>query len=228
MRSCSFSEAGLVWTAVRAGLAGAAADGTATWKRLNSPQPASKSGPPSSMGNTHGPRPSPVIRRPAFVATAATLPPPAVLPSAEQFDLPHLEHLNSGTVSRLDEAPNTNTLVFQRLGLNTRRPKTGKRSPWNSHSEVPCPASSEIQICGSPRLPDGQYLALDQRKSPDRSQNSARTFRVFYGRRVGPDASFCIARLGLGCQQRGGAILVGRAGRHQRLSLPEQFGLHQR
>jgi hypothetical protein len=70
-------------------------------------------------------------------------------------------------------------------------PAASKRehAPWNSHSKVPCPVPSEIQISRCPGLPNRQNLALDHRKTPDPGQNIARTFGVFYGRRVGPDAS---------------------------------------
>src|SRR5579872_2490206 len=194
-----------------------------------SPQPASKSTAPSAMGRAQRRPPNSAFPHAALSTTPATLSCPACsagLFIAYLLNLSHLEHLNSGSGSCLDEAANTNTLAFQRLRYEACRLENSKRPPWNSHGKVSCPVLSEIQICDSPCLPDGQNLALDQRKSPDPGQNSAGTLGVFYGRGLCPDASFCIARRGFSSQQRCGAFFVRHIRRNQGLALREKFGLH--
>ena len=109
---------------------------------------------------------------------------------AQQFDLPHPERLNSRPAARLDPAADANPSIFEGLKHNSGRLERGYHALWNSHSKVPCPVPAEIQISRCPGLPNGQNLALDHRKPPDPGQNIARTFRVFYGGRIGPDSPF--------------------------------------
>src|SRR6185437_15036709 len=86
---------------------------------------------------------------------------------AQQFDLPHPERLYPRPAMRLDPATDTNSTTFKRLqhdpgGFECRQPML-----WNSHSKVPCPVPSEIQVSRCPCLPNGQNLALDHSKPPN-------------------------------------------------------------
>ena len=47
----------------------------------------------------------------------------------QHFDLPHPEHFNSRPATRLDQAPDTNPLVFERLRHNARRLESRQRAP---------------------------------------------------------------------------------------------------
>src|ERR1700739_1731675 len=166
MRSCSFSEAGL-WTTVRLGLAmGAGVGAAVVWKRENSPQPAraSEAHNTAAPGKARDRRLTLASRRPTPSTTTAILTYLADLVAAHKFDLSHLKRFNSRTAMCLNEAPDTNTFVFERLRRNAGGLKNGARPPWNSHSKVPCPVPAEVQVSGSPRLPDRKNLAFDQRK----------------------------------------------------------------
>ena len=109
---------------------------------------------------------------------------------AQQFDLPHPEHFNSWSAPRLDPAADTNPSMFEGLKHDSGALEHRDHALWNSHSKVLCPVPAEIQVSRCPGLPNRQHLALDKRKTPDPGQNIARTFGVFYDRRIGPDASF--------------------------------------
>src|SRR6202042_2768963 len=146
----------------------------------------------------------------------------------QQLNLFRPNHLNPWPGSRPNNPPDTNTFVFQRLRLKTGGRQAGERPSWNSHSEVPCPVPSKVQIGGCPCLPDGQYLALDQRKTPNPSQNIARTFRVFYDGGIGPDASFSLTRAGLGGQKRRCTFFVVHISRNDGLALHQKLAPHQR
>src|ERR1051325_4659801 len=96
--------------------------------------------------------------------------------------------MDSRSAARRDNAANANPSVFERLRSKAGAFKRRCDAPWNSRSEAACPASPEVQIGECPRLPNGQNFTLKHRKLPDRRQNIVRTFRVFYGRRLGPYA----------------------------------------
>src|SRR5689334_13656530 len=71
MRSCSFSEAGVV-VMVRFGLIVGAADGSAAvWKRLMSPQAASVAAAHSRTGTARSWRLIPILRRPESPSTSS-------------------------------------------------------------------------------------------------------------------------------------------------------------
>ena len=215
MRSCSFSAAGL-WTNGCLGLAtGALGARACGLKTADSPQPASE----TSAQHNGAPACSPEPAHPLLLAPSHTVHHDnysyvhsGELIPAQKLNLSRPKHFNSRPTPRFNEAPNTNTLVFQRLRCKSRCLEIGERPPWNSHSKVPCPIPSKVQVCGCPCLPDGQDLALDQRKAPDPGQNIARTFGVFYGRGVGPDAFFCLSRRRLRGQQRGAHSLSATSG----------------
>ena len=178
------------------------------------------------MGAAHS-RLNPALRCPRTSTTPATLKDFGELLVAEQLNLSRLKYLNPRPGTRLNKSPDTDTFIFQRLRLQAGRRQTGKRPPWNNHSKVPCPVSPKIQIGSSPCLSNGQNLALDQRKAPDPSQNTARTFGVFYGRGVCPDAYFSLARSSLGGEQRGPAFPVAHVRRNQCLASRQKLPLHQ-
>jgi hypothetical protein len=139
MRSCSFSEAGVVVT-VRFGLMmGAELGIEAVWKRPMSPQAASDAAARSSTGAAQRRRLIPILRCPASQSTSATLqirrcaqprssfcpgmtflrkpkpifPDHARLVPAQNFDLPCSHHLDPRTGVGLDIATNSNSPVFQ-------------------------------------------------------------------------------------------------------------------
>ena len=71
MRSCSFSEAGVV-VMMRFGLIGGVADGSAAvWKRLMSPQAASVAAAYSRAGTAQSRRLIPILRRPESPSTSS-------------------------------------------------------------------------------------------------------------------------------------------------------------
>src|ERR1700753_972231 len=138
MRSCSFSEAGVVAT-VRFGLTTGGELGIeAVWKRFMSPQAASDAANNSSAGAANTRRLIPMLRCPASQFTSATLisasarshapawlghdfPPKANAPCSgsyrlvptQNFDLPCSHHLDPWTGVGLDIATNSNSPVFQ-------------------------------------------------------------------------------------------------------------------
>src|ERR1700742_64407 len=129
MRSCSFSAAGLCATARLGGLVVVGVAGAAVWKRATSPHPASKSDAPSMTGKAHCRQLTLVsrpLRRPTPSTTASTLvipgsdtermsKPPHYLILADKLNLSRSNHLNPRPGTRLHEAPDTNTFIFQRL-----------------------------------------------------------------------------------------------------------------
>ena len=92
----------------------------------------------------------------------------------------------------------------------------------NSHSKVPCPVPPEIQVSRCPGLPDRQNLALDHGEAPDPGQNIAGTFRVFYGRRIGPDPRFAWRALASAAASIAAQSLSVTVGRNQRVALRQQ------
>ena len=156
-------------------------------------------------------------RCPVSKSNARSRPAPQLCPTAKQF--------NPWSSPRRDNATDTNSFIFERL-----RPKAGvlerrHDAPWNSRRKVPCPVSPEVQVGDRPCLPDRPDCALDHRKVPNRGQNIARTFRVFYGRWLRPNAQFGIARHALGSSQGGSAIFVCDINGCERLATAQQFAL---
>src|SRR3569832_792721 len=230
MRACSFSAAGLWTKELRVGLAAGVADieGPAVWKRVKSPpHPASRNEAPKKMGAARS-RLISALRCPTPSTTPATLKKSDELWLADQLNLPRLKHFNPRPGTRFYKTSDADTFIFQQLRYKAGCRQIGKRPPWNSHSKVACPVPSKIQIGDCPYLSNGQNLALDQCVTPDPGQNTARTFGVFYGRGVGPDAYFSLTRGGLGGQEAGRALPVADIRRNQRLALRQELLLHQR
>jgi len=143
MRSCSFSEAGVVVT-VRFGLTGGTAAGVAAvWKRPMSPQAASVAATNSRAGAAQSWRLIPTLRRPANPSTSSyssvwsALTRPSFLfehnlranasregnrsplfrttplVPAQHFDLPGPHHLDPWAGARLNPATNQNPPILQ-------------------------------------------------------------------------------------------------------------------
>src|SRR5437667_726055 len=146
---------------------------------------------------------------------------------AQQLNLPHPQQFDSWPATRLDEAADANPSIFEGLNASYGSLECRDHAPRNSRSKAPCPVPPEVQVSRCPRLPDGQNPAFDHRKAPDPGQNIARTFRVFYGRGIGPGSTFGLARLGLRGSQDRGTVLVGHGAGEQRLALRQKLTLHQ-
>src|SRR5690349_12887054 len=247
MRSCSRSLAGVCAT-VRLGF-GAAAVGGAVSSFPRFPQDATVSAAHSSTGAAKRRPPKVPSRHSARCAKSATGPRSdwnrglipvlhviqmktgaqssnqALFP-AQHLNLPHPQQLDSWSSPRRDNAADTNPSIFEQLRSKAGALKRRYGAPWNSRSKVPCPVSSKIQVGNRPRLSNGQNPALDHRKLPNRCQNIARTFRVFYDRGVGPDAQFGIPCRTFGGGQCCGTIFIGYIGRNQRFTAAQQLALH--
>src|SRR5258706_9856074 len=205
------------------------AAGDAVWNRLISPQAASAKAAHSRADAAQRRRLVPLSRRPTHPATAATLCLSRELIPAQQLNLPPPQQFDSRPTTHLDEAAHANPSIFEGLNAGSGGSLEYRHhAPRNSHSKAPCPVSPEIQVSRCPRLPDGQHPAFDYRKAPDPGQNIARTFRVFYGRGIGPDASFCVTCLGLRGSQDRGAVLVCLGAGYHCLAPRQEFSLDQR
>src|SRR5262249_9164688 len=133
----------------------------------------------------------------------------------------------SWTLPRLDPAPHSNSFIFEGLHCKPGCGESRQRAPWNSHSKVSCPASSEIQVSRCAGLVDGQNPALDHRETPYPRQDIVRTFRVFYDRVAGsPGSALCLSCLGFGCLQGVGTVLVFQIRRDQRGAGSKKLLLH--
>src|SRR6202043_466105 len=141
--------------------------------------------------------------------------PDHALVRTQHLDLPRPLHFHPWSGPRLDPTANANPFILEGLRDNSGAHQVRQRAPRNSHREVPCPVTSEVQKSCCPGLPHGQHLALDYRKSPDPGQNIVRTFRVFYGGRARPDAALARPRLRFRGKKAGRANLVGDIGRYQ-------------
>src|SRR5579859_1625980 len=117
MRSCSFSEAGVLTTAWLGLIAGAADGMLAIWNRLMSPQAASVAATHSRAGAAQSRRLIPSSRRPASPSTSSYsycyYPGGSV--SAQHFDLPAPDHFNPWAWVRLDPTTNPNPPILERL-----------------------------------------------------------------------------------------------------------------
>ena len=119
MRSCSFSEAGVVVTVVRFGLvAGAGGCTAAVWKRPMSPQADSVAAAHSRTGTAQSWRLIPILRMIFFGTPVFTLRYAALrvriipLVAAQHFDLPAPYHLDPRAGVRLDPAANQNPPIL--------------------------------------------------------------------------------------------------------------------
>ncbi len=116
MRSCSRSAAGVCAT-VRFGLAGAGRRGGRGLEPAHVAAGGERQAAHSSTGAAQRRRLIPFLRRPANSATSATRLSSrarALIP-AQQLDLPHPEHFDSRPAARLDQAADTNPLIFEGL-----------------------------------------------------------------------------------------------------------------
>src|SRR6516225_1947707 len=179
MRSCSRSEAG-VGVMVRFGLAGAAGGtiGVCNWNMLKLPQPASPTLAHSRTAATQRRRLIALLRRPANPSSSATHQ-LLVIIAAQHFNLPHMQYFNAWPRTCLHPATNPNPPILKGLGSNSGRFDRRYHAFCNSHSEVPCPVTPEIQVSHCSRLSYRQNLAFDHGKAPDPGQDIVRLSAFF-------------------------------------------------